>query len=203
MFCWSNRKKIIYAGIGASLLISLAACEKGKESFTFYPIDSLVSAQVVRLTSMQAQLRKEAVLGQNTDTTIYSPKDTSAWREELNIFGQLGAMNKPVNKGSYLVDDNLYDPGSNLTVKAFTSKDEDLPVRSLRIFYEQAPERPRKIEAVYNEENALYNSSRVLVMEFQQVNNKTLLTSYSVNGGQKMVLGDSVAFSVRGKIFVD
>lgn len=200
MFCWNDSRKIIYAGIAAGLLIFLTSCERGKESFTFYPIDSLVNAQAIALTGMHAKLTKEAVLGQNTDTTSYSP-DTLAWMEELDIFRQLSAMNKPANKENYLVDDNLYDPGSNLTVKAFTSK-EDLPVRSLRIFYDQAPEKPRRIEAVYNEANVLYQSSRMLTMEFQHVNNKMLLTSYSIHGGQKMVLSDSVVFFVRGKIIV-
>src|SRR5262245_46883071 len=122
MFCCSNRKKIIFIGIGLSLLISLTACETKREPFTFYPIDSLVSAQVMTLTAMKAQLQKQAVLGKTEDTITYSPKDSLAWLEELEIFSQLQAINKPANRGSYLVDDSLYDPGSNLTVKAFTSK---------------------------------------------------------------------------------
>lgn len=203
MFCCSRKINIFrHAVLALGFLVFLSGCERRRESFTFYPIDSLVTAQVTTLTELQAELYKEAVLGQKRDTTIYSPSDTLAWLRELEIFRQLNAINKPVNKESYIVDDNLYDPGSNLTVKAFTSK-EKLPVRSLRVFYDISIERPRRIEAVYAEENALYRSSRLLVMEFQTFNNKTLLTSYSVNGGQKMALGDSVAFSVHGKIHLD
>jgi hypothetical protein len=181
----------------------LVACEADKERVMFYPIDSLVTAQIRALTTSQATLQKEAVLGSDVSSKKYTPPDTLTWIDELDIFRQLETMNKPVNRDSYIVDDGLYDPGSNLTVKAFTSKESDLPVNYLRVFYEHSVNRPRKIEALYKEDNTLYKSSRIMIMEFDQINNKTVLTSYSITGGQKMTLGDSVMFAINGKIQIN
>jgi hypothetical protein len=203
MFYWNNNLKLILrVSAAAYLIIVLTGCESDKEKNTFYPIDSLVTAQIVTLTTVGAELHKEVALGKQRNTVSYIPKDTSAWVNELDIFRQLETINKPVNRDSYIVDDGLYDPGSNLTVKAFSTI-EELPVKSMRIYYSQTSRKPRKIEAQYNEENALYKSSRKLSMEFQQVNNKTVLTSYSILGGQKMVMGDSVIFSIKAQIQID
>jgi hypothetical protein len=70
----------------------------------------------------------------------------------------------------------------------------------LKIFYLDVPSKIRRIEALYQEENSLLKGSRFLVMEFEEINNNLVLTSFSIEGGQKMFLGDSVKFSVKGTV---
>ena len=203
MFCWKIDLRYFKNGIALLLLaIAVLSCDSKKQPAAFYAIDSLVNGQVHYLTRIEAGLFKEALLSGKTDTLTYIPQDTSAWIKELDIFRKLGVINKPVNKGSYLVDDGLFDPGSNLTVKAFTSL-KKLPVVYLKIYYQGNIGKPRKIEALYDEANPLYQSARLLSMHFQQIENKTVLTSYAIKGGQKMVFGDSVAFYISGRILVD
>ena len=198
MYYWRKRTFIFFAAIIVVSTFVFSGCESSTRTTKLFNIDSLVSEQVNLLSARKPTLRKEAVLGNSADHVEYVP-DSVGWMKELDIFRQLDAINKSINKSKYLIDDGLYDPGSNLTVKAFTSL-EPLPVRSMRIFYDTDIRVPRKIEAVFNEENSLYESSKNLVLEFQQINNKNLLTYYSLEGGQKMILSDSMAFSVKGKI---
>jgi hypothetical protein len=204
MFYWRiDLKNLSCKGVLVVLTFLLFCCGSNTESRTsLYRIDSLVTSQVKYLTEIKARLHKEATLKNGVDSVTYLPKDTAAWINELDIFLQLNAINKPINRDSYLVDDGLMDPTSNLTVKAFTST-KDLPVVYLRIFYQDNIRKPRKIEALYDEANSLYQSARLLTMDFQQIDNKTVLTSYSIKGGQKMIMGDSVNFFVRGKILMD
>lgn len=185
----------------AAWMIIVLSCESPREEAGFYAIDSLVNAQVNLLTDAKARLKKEVGLGEKMDTTTIIP-DSIAWVKELDIFRQLQIINKPLNQKSYRVEDGLHDPASNLSIKAFTTSD-DLPVRFMRIYYQHSIDKPRRIDASYDVENRLYASARLISMEFRQVNNKTILNSYSISGGQKMVLGDSVNFFIKGRIFID
>jgi hypothetical protein len=194
----SQRRFLLFSFVVLLASAAMTSCTQPTETSNLYNIDSLVTEQIRLLATTKPTLEKHAVLGSGTDTLAYVP-DSTQWNKELEIFRQLDLMNKPVNRAYYLVDDNLYDPGSNLTVKAFTAL-EPLPVRSVRVFYDTDIRQPRKIEAIYDEENTLYKSSKNLLLEFQQIDNKNLLTSYSIDGGQKMILSDSVTFSVKGRI---
>jgi hypothetical protein len=177
----------------------LTECERQQSSENLYPIDSLLNEQIKAFQKAGVRLSKEASLKNKVDIKSYQPKNSLAWTEELDVFFQLSAINKPGNETNYIIDNELFDPGSNLTVKALTAT-QNLPVRSLRVFYDNNPLEPRKIEAIFQEGNVLYSTSRNLLLEFQQVNNKNLLTSYSIDGVQKMVLSDSVHFVVRARI---
>ncbi len=197
-----NKTKLFRACIIFGLAGAMASCHSERRSATFYPIDSLISTQIRELTSIHAGLFKEAYLNGKKDTIRYTPADTLAWTKELDVFRRLDIINKPVNKDSYRVDDGLIDSGSNLTVKAFQSL-KALPVVYLRIYYQGDLGKPRKVEALYREANVLYESSRLLSMEFQQIANDMVLIDYEIKGGQKMVMGDSVEFYIKGKIQID
>ena len=200
MFYWKNKTKLSKIAV---VLIFLTGCITGKKEADFYPIDSLVIQQLTQLRDLKATLHKTASLKGKLDSVSYIPGDSATWGKELDIFIQLKDINKPVNHGSYLVDDNLLDPSSNLTVKAFTATEPELSVKYMKIFYQHSIDKPRRIEALFDEKNELYESSRLLSMEFHQINNKTVLTSYSIDGGQKMIMGDSVTFLIKGKISID
>lgn len=202
MFYWKTDTAYCRTATFTLCLALMLSCESERPAAAFYPIDSLITHQAAYLTEIKARLSKDALLSGKTDTMTYRPADSLAWINELDIFRKLEVINKPVNKGSYLIDDGLLDPGSNLTVKAFTSL-EKLPVVYLKIYYQGTIDKPRKIEALYDEENQLHQSARLLSLHFQQLEDKTVLTSYAIEGGQKMMFADTVAFYISGKILID
>jgi hypothetical protein len=202
MFYWQSRKfSFPWVLIFFILVTGISSCAPEKQTATLFPIDSLVTKQINLLANIRAGLFKEALLEGRIDTVNYTPADTTQWVKELDIFRELKVINKPVNSGSYQIDDGLFDQRSNLKVKAFTST-EELPVVYLRVYYQATVDKPRRIEALYKKENILFSSARQLSMHFEQIDNRTVLTAYDVKGGQKMIFSDSVTFYIKGKILV-
>ena len=163
-----------------------------------FPIDSLLSAQASRLTDAKASLSKQVTFGSKQEQIDLLPSDTTAWIKELEAFGVLDAINKPINRDRYKVSDTT-DNKSNLRVRAFSTHD-DLPVKVVRLYYHRVLASIRKIEANYVEHNGLYKTNRKLMMEFNDVNGTPMMTSYSIAGGQKMFLDDTVTYDIRGKV---
>ncbi len=180
------------------LLGSLVSCADGKKTKALYPVDSLLQAQANYLSARKAHLKKIVILGGKEEEISLAPKDIIAWRNELEIFTALDVINKPINRSYYSIED-LSDSRSNLKVKAFTTK-EDLPVRFIKIYYYQSPNKLRRLEAQFKESNSLYTSLRDLTMDFQQFGDTIVLTSYNIVGGQKMMLDDTVQYRITGSL---
>jgi len=180
------------------LIGSLVSCSEGKKTKALYPIDSLLQAQANYLSARKAHLKKIVLLGGKEEEISLSPKDIIAWRNELEIFTALDVINKPINRSYYSIED-LSDSRSNLKVKAFTTT-EDLPVRYIKIYYYQSPNKLRRLEAQFKESNSLYTSLRDLTMDFQQFGDTIVLTSYNIVGGQKMLLDDTVQYHITGSL---
>ncbi len=186
----------------AAILALLVACSQERKQAVLFDVDSLIASQATALTSVKAILYKEAFVGTGKDDTTYSPSTEEAWKRELEMFKKLGDVNKAVSKSSYIIDDSLFDASSNLTVKAISAVSDDLPVKYIRIFYDDDVNSPRKIEALYDDTNKMYASGKTLRMEFQKIDDKNILTGYAIQGGQKMILGDSVTYVIQGKIVI-
>lgn len=180
----------------------MTACKNnvGKQKESVFAIDSILTSQTKTLLQLQASVSKEVEMD-GLQKTEFIPKDSLAWANELQIFQQLTSINKPVNLGVYkeiIFEDSL----SNLTVRSLKT-DKKLPLKELKIYYLNSPEKIRKVEGYISERNSLYSSARILSLHFSEVYNKTLLTSYSVIGGQHMILGDTVQFNIQSTIRVN
>ena len=187
----------------AGLLFIASSCTKPTQNHTLYfPVDSLIRAQALHLTACRASLTKHAQVDGTEETTTFTPADSTAWLKELDIFVSLNSINKPVNYGRYEVAEGMDETGTNLTVRTFTST-ASLPVVWFKVYYQNVPQNIRKIEALYREYSSLMKGSRMLIMEFQELNNNVTLISYSIEGGQEMFLGTPVEFSITGTITSD
>ncbi len=177
----------------------LFACSNQNEDVkSLYDIDSVIHRQINHFIEEGVQIRKKAVLNGIEKITTIHPKNILDWEEELAIFLELDIINRPINRKAYKVED-LADNESNLRIKSFTATDE-LPVKFLKIYYYKTMDQIRKIEAEYTAKNSLYKSARLLTLEFENVSGKATLTSYSVDGGQKMFLDDSVQYTIDAGI---
>jgi hypothetical protein len=184
------------------LVFALVSCEQKPETVAaLYNVDSLLTAQANWLSSIKTSTKKVAILEGRESSSTLQRLDTTGWKSELEIFGDLDLINKPINRNAYQVEQNIPDTRSNLLIKLITTQ-EELPIRSLKIYYHQTLQKIKRIEAQYLETNTLYSSSRLMTLEFHEIDEKTTLAAYSVSGGQKMFMGDSVQFSIRGNVTV-
>lgn len=191
------RLPILVLFASAALFFS---CQQKKNTLakTVFPVDSILAHQIESLLAAKASVNKTVLMNDSLEQKIFTPADSIAWSDELQIFEQLSAINKPVNKDAY-TEQIFADTASNLTIRSLRTTNK-LPLRELKIYYLESADRLKKIEGFISESNSLYNSTRVLTLHFAMVNNKTILSAYSVKGGQHMILGDTVQFEVNSSI---
>lgn len=187
-----------FSSIVCVLLFTACSNDTQVGSNQLLAFDSVWQAQVKTLTDVKAELTKEVRMNGATQSITSVIDDSLAWANELEIFQQISSINKPGNR-SYYKETILDDEFSNLTIRRLFTK-EALIVKEVRIYYLNSPNNIRKIEAFTSERNSLYKSARNLSLNFSELNNKTLLTSYSIEGGQHMILGDSVQFDIHSTI---
>src|SRR6185369_12552500 len=184
---------------GVACVVLLFSCNRQNLKYdkSYFDFDSLVNNQVQQIASAKARVIKKTFLNGKNDSTILLP-DTTHWKHELDAFQQLDVINKPLFKGNYQAI-NQEDDHSNLLVRSFTTKMKS-PVPEVKFFYQDGFKKLKKIESVFNESNVLYSTSRKLTLEFEEQQGIAMIKRYRVQGFQKMILSDSVAFSIEGKL---
>jgi len=182
-----------------ALVASLGSChrENLKYDKPYFDFDSLVRAQIIKLSEAKPRLQKITSLRGKTDSTSAVP-DTTQWKHELDTFQQLDIINKPLYKGNYRRMDGK-DDHSNLLVHSYTAQIKSL-VPEVKFFYEGNFQKIKRIEAVFMEGNVLYTTSRRMVLEFEEQHGFRMISGYQVQGFQKMIFSDSVPFSIEGRL---
>jgi hypothetical protein len=116
------------------------------------------------------------------------------WKKELELFVQAD-INKPSYRQSYEVVQNgpthyeyRLKPGN------------DLPVAYLKIETDSVLKQPLYVEAIIKAKNKIYNSEKKIALRSVKRDNLLEVTSYSVDGYQKLIFVEKKVFSIQSKI---
>ena len=159
--------------------------------------DSLLQAQTQAYRVRPSGIEKYARVDDNADTTFLA-FDAPTLKREWDVFLPLDAFQKPAFADTYAITIEQ-DPHSNLTVKRYLSR-QAVPVPEVAFYYLNNPDQLRAIRATFQELNTFYTTQRQLELIFAERDGRPVITDYSVTGYQKMVLADSVTFSIAGKM---
>jgi hypothetical protein len=194
MYLSTKGSKFKVQCFGFLAIVMLTSCSQTTRinDRAFYNIDSLVSRQITVVSNRE--LTKTAEINGKKDETTFVP-DSLQWNNELDIFRQIDQVNKASFRDAYVVSDTK-DINSNLTVREIKST-QDIPVTLLKLYYLGTPVDLRRIEATLQEQNTLYVNKRIMILEFDD---RQTLDRYSITGHQKMLMDDSVTFSIDGTI---
>lgn len=181
----------------AGCALMLTACNRGNQVYdkTYFDFDSLINVQVKELINAKVTLRKVSVINGKSDSSSFVP-DSLKLANELDVFRQLDLINKPLYKSSYVVKEGEKDTRSNLLIRSYSAKSAS-PVPFVKFYYRSSPRDIKKVESFFQEENALYNTSRNLTLLFDDSSGTPLISGYQLRGSQKMILSDTVNFSVE------
>lgn len=190
-------KTITYGGWMLLLLLASGCTREQVPTPKFFDFDGLVDEQINQLSQRMRVLDKVAQMSSTHSDTTFLPS-VKGWESELEIFRQLETFNKPTFRQAYKIEDPVKDSKSNLKIRQYLAA--EAPISVVRFYYQDEFSRLKKIEAEITEKNILFTTHRSLSMEFDEEDGKPLMTRYGMSGFQKMVLRDTVHFSVLGQI---
>ena len=193
------RAQPIFSGLAFFVCSCTAEVSNPGKAPDYFSLDSLIEVQVERLTVLNPKLEKSAILdGQRETKDIHH--DSVGWENELKVFRDAN-IDKPAYYGYYNLKTAQSDKFSNLLFDEYSVRDDnDVPVKSLKIFYLDVKEALKKIEVVVIDKNELFNSERHLLMNFDNRQGSPLLSSYLVKGGQKLKFNEEVSYEMNGKL---
>lgn len=156
-------------------------------------IDSLLGAQIKMLPV--ATIEKSIRVN---DSVFQFRTVNTELNKELVAFQDLNLVNRSIYRDSYQLTVQP-DVQSNLTVRIWTAK-RDAPVRSLKLFYLDKPDRLKRIEAELSSQDLYTQSSKKLQLDFSILGDTIRLETYSISGQQRYFWSNPRYFSVDAVI---
>ena len=145
-------------------------------------VDSLLDYHIRNLRSGDYSLEKVSRVGNHKATTSTHSKEIN-WSNELEAFRLISLINKPIYSDRYEVRE-APDEKSNLTIKSWTAK-EPLPITSLKVFFLKQPYQIKRMEAVIEQSNFVFSSSKELSLDFHVLGTRPTPGGYKISGQQK------------------
>lgn len=173
--------------------IFLSACGQSsarKEISAYYKIDSLFNSQIHELAGVP--FSKAAIIDGKSENALVT-FDTTAWKKELSMFAGLD-INKAALVGAYEVTEETTSTGRSVSYNL--KGPGDAGVQWIRL-EQNAAGKVVKMEALFREENALYQNQRKLSANFGVVDGKSVLHAYRVEGFQKILMKDTVNYKIE------
>lgn len=179
-------------------VLTFTRCNQANQKYDkpYFDFDSLIAVQERALVDRHTTLNKKVMLDGEGDSSTQQ-LDSVIIAHELDVFRQLDIINKPLYSKTYKITDGEKDKQSNLFKRQYIALVPS-PVPFITFYYQGTPDQLRKIESFYQESNTLYSTQRKLTLEFEGSTGGLLLSRYKLAGGQKMILTDTVQFSIEG-----
>ena len=182
-------------------LIGILSCtdpvERESDGLKYYDLNALIDQQLVWLIELNPEIRKTAVLNGIPESSSMR-LDSVQWARELKIFRDAD-LNKSRLRQEYRIVEDLSEPTSNLKIRLYQAINKEMTeVEYLKIFYVEEEDDLRKLEASVREKNALFSSKKMLYMTFEDNGNGSIkIIHFKIEGQQKMILMDTVKFSLE------
>ena len=166
----------------------------------YYNLDSLVSEQVRLLVRSQARLEKKAMINSREEEQTLEP-DSLMWENELSMLREVD-LNKPIYQARYSVKDGLSDNFSNLKIREFTAMDNKLDIRYIKVYYLGNINRLKKIETSFRSKNPLFYTQKQMKAEFEELQDKPVLSRYELLETQKLIFSDTLRFRLLTQVLL-
>ncbi len=180
------------------MLLALAACEQPvpRSSSTddgYYNLTAYVQQEKQRLQTEQPAVLKSVQTENEPAETIQT--DRLDWEEELTVFEEAD-ISKPTLREYYTREEQALPDGGKI-IKFVKKEDAEAPV--MYLYLQLSPEQKiQRLEATLLDQNLLFFSKRKAILDANAETGK--LESYSVNGVQKLIFGDSLHYTIQANL---
>jgi hypothetical protein len=186
--------------ISLSALLLFEACQPRQQGqprhMMYFDLAGFLDAQGAYLDSVPSEIKRLNSINGNQEEVSLTQVN---WSREMNYLYEAD-LNRPSWQGSFR-SDSLFAPDGLLQSVRYTPLDEDLPVQLLSIHYNAVSTQIESIEATVKDKNMLYDAGRTMRLQLlPDASGKNRVSSYSIEGRQKVIFQDPVTFEVAGRI---
>lgn len=190
------------AFFGLTLIVLLSACDSENRQAVkidkYFDLVSLLDQQAELLYESGARLEKILVANGEEEKVLIRPDSAGQLKSEWQLFYEAD-INKLGLEDAYYVEEL---PGINGIRKVInTAKKKGANVRLIEYDYEQ--DHLKSIRILVQDKNDIYDFEKEMLLNFDWIDEKAVLSDYSIIGKQDMVMKSELQFELIGKILLN